>query len=209
MRTLSVAALLATLVASSCGGDGGSCAEGTPCGGEIVPARYKITSFCSSITGTVTSPSCPAGVTVVSTSLNFTGTITFNADKTYASQGSASGTIVETIPASCLSMGGLTVSCAQLSQAIQRNSPGSSCSGSSSCTCTLNLNGQATMGSGTYATSGTTLTLTTAGGSPTSSQYCATPTSVTIMSSSMSNTMGMSGMMTMTMGSSTMVLTKE
>jgi hypothetical protein len=208
MRTLSVTILLA-LTAGACGGsDGKSCSGAAPCGGEISPGRYKIASFCSSVMGNVPSAGCPAGITVASSNLSLTGTVTFNADKTYSTAGMASGSVVETIPQSCLAQGGLTLSCAQLSQLVQQDSPGSSCSGSGACTCTLVLDAQPTAATGTWATSGTTLTITPEGEAGSQSQYCATPSSVDVTSMAM-NGLGMSPMMGTLMGGTNMLLTKE
>jgi hypothetical protein len=210
MRTL--AGLLMLSAMASCGGGDGSCSGGAPCGGEVNPGRYRVASFCSSITGTVKSDFCAAGITVQAGSFSASGTITFNADKTYQSDTTVGGSLVETIPAACLSQGGVQLTCAQLGQALQ--GPGSpskgSCSGTSDCTCTLKFEPQPTMTTGTYATAGTTLTTTPSGDSPSQSQYCATPTSLTLIA----DTRSMLGMMSpemaeMVTGRSAMVLTKE
>jgi hypothetical protein len=210
-RLATVTALMGVLLVGSCGGgDSGSCSGATPCGGDLSPARYKIASYCSTIAGKVTSPSCPAGITVVSNSLTFTGTITFNADKSYQSVSQGSGSLVETIPAQCLTAGGMTVTCAQLNTFFRQGE--GSCTGSGDCTCTINFGGTPSSASGSYATSGTTLTLTPSGGTASQTQYCATPTSVTIISSSMGSMMSSMGMpqtMTMVTGSATTLLTKE
>jgi len=205
MRSLGLVAALAVSMATSCGGGDGSCG-GAACGGEIAAGRYRISSFCSSITGTVQSPLCPMGtIAVVSSALNVSGTITFNADKTYQSVTTLGGTIVEAFSGECLAK--VAGSCAQLNQTF--GGRGGSCTGTTVCTCTLRLAPQDGMAMGTYSTSGTTLTITPTGKNGSPGEYCATPTSLTILSSPAMNGALMPGIASMQMGTSTMTLTRE
>lgn len=219
---LAVLTLGAALV--SCGGGSSSnpaCAGGTACGGEIAAGRYKISSFCIP-SGSMPVEGCAAGVTVNTGNISVTGTFTFNADKTYQTDTTVGGSFAETIPSSCLTMQGVTVSCDQLNS-IVNSDPSASDSfssiqcggGGGGCTCTFALKPQHQTAAGTYSTSGTTLMLNpTNGGEPDSGPYCATPTQVTLLSSmsslGMDMTMpgGMPGMKSME-ASGSIVLTKE
>jgi hypothetical protein len=209
MNRWPVPVLLALSLLASCGGgDGQTCATPAACGGEIAPGRYKITSYCASVNGTIKSEFCPAGIAVNSFDLKVTGTMTFNADKTYSSMGTVGATIVEVIPAECLMRGAIRLTCEQLTQSL-RTSMGmsGSCTGSGACTCTLTIADMPSMASGTYSTGGTSLTITPAGGDASVGQYCATPNQVSLSTTSM-GMMGMPDSLDVT-GQSTTVFTKE
>jgi hypothetical protein len=208
-------ALFATVLSCGGGGEqGGTCLGGPACGGTIATGRYKITSFCAGNSGTMSVAGCAAGVRVDLTGISVSGTMTFNADKSYQTDTNTGGHFTETIPASCLSMQGVTISCAQLNESA-KNDPAALddfssvvCSGTSACTCTFTLKPGHESTSGTYATSGTTLTFSPTSGATDSGPYCATSTQLTLLSGSMA-TMGMPGMPTMSDDSSSIVLTKE
>jgi hypothetical protein len=203
LRNLPVLLVLAAL--TSCGGGDGTCAAVTPCGGTIAAGRYRISSYCVSSSAPLRSNSCPAGITVNFSNFTVKGTVTFNADNTYSTQGTAGGTVTETIPAECLRRGGVQITCAQLQQSLQVQAPDGRCSGNSACTCTFTIENQPTEAMGTYSTSGNILTVTPDGGEASSGSYCATPTEVSFSAMSMSSL----GMMDMTAATSSTVLTKE
>lgn len=197
---------------AGCGGGDKSCVGGAACGGTIAPGRYKISSFCAAVSGTQMVQGCSAGISIDLSGISFTGTMTFNADKTYQTDTTGSGTFSETIPTQCLGGGG-SVDCSKLAEGALSDPDTAmtfsaiTCSGTTACACIFTLKPQHEMASGTYSTSGTTLTLTSAAGEPDSGGYCATPTQLTLTSD-----MGMTGMMGMPeMGSpqSNLVLTKE
>jgi hypothetical protein len=205
-----VAALLGMWAVSSCGGGGGSCEGAAACGGEVNPGRYRIASYCSSVAGTVKSASCPAGITVQNASLEASGTITFNADKTYQSDATLTARFVEIIPAECLRRGTVSITCTQLDEMLQQpaSTTKGSCSGTSSCTCNLTLGPQHATAMGSYSTSDTILTTVTSAGSSSRSEYCATPGSLTLISDTMSG-LGMPSAMQMLTGKSILVLARE
>ncbi|HXU00602.1 MAG TPA: hypothetical protein VN903_06395 [Polyangia bacterium] len=160
---------------STCGsGALASCGKVQPCGGDVV-GSWTINGECvdtSSITMQV-SGACP-GVSIDASGIRITGNATFNADMTYTMNEMISASISESIPASCLRMNGVTVTCAQLDQAIQQEltkQPGvfqsAHCSGLGSCTCTLVLNPQTMNETGTYTTSGMSIAL-----NGSTSEYC-------------------------------------
>jgi hypothetical protein len=166
------------------------------CGGDVV-GTWKIDKVCyadSLVMGA--GSSCPSA-TVEASGITVSGSTSFKADKTYATSTMIGGTIRLTMPPSCLTVNGITVTCAQLQQALAQslgraNSPYdmATCSGSSSCTCTLHLKPQTQQESGTWSTSGNVLTTTAAGQRPESSDYCVKGTELDV-TDTMSMPMGM------------------
>jgi hypothetical protein len=168
-------ALVTTL--AGCGGEsGGSCADGPACGGEIAPGRYRAT--CVSLTGKMTWRQCAEGISILSSNLTTSGTYTFNADKTFQVDVTWSGSITQKIPAGC-SLDGPRLPCAQLGPAISRPGSSVSCTGTDACTCTTTVSDHET-GSGLYQTTGTSLFRQLSGSSPSLTDYCATPTTLTL-----------------------------
>ncbi|HXU83396.1 MAG TPA: hypothetical protein VN914_18515 [Polyangia bacterium] len=210
MRTFGALLALGLATLAGCGGsDSKSCSGGAACGGTIVPGRYKISSYCAAAGGTQKVEGCEAGVGVDLSGVTFTGTMTFNADKTYQTDTVGSGTFSESFPASCL----MGVSCSQIAAFLQGDPDFMSmfsslmCTGTSNCTCSFTLKPQPEMTSGTYSTAGTTLTLTPTAGAPDSGGYCATPTQLVLTSALMAGMMA--GMPEMDQIVSNIVLTKE
>ena len=171
---LSVLFSMALTAVSSCGGSSGSCGKVAPCGGDVV-GNYNITSACLTLSSMdMPLEGCP-GATVNASGIRVSGSASFNADMTYTLNETISASASETIPASCLTMNGITLTCQQLDQAIQQlvtENPGvfqsAHCAGASSCTCSFTLAPMTTNTSGAYTTSGTTLTLSGGGGG----EYC-------------------------------------
>ena len=194
MVVLSVA--LAPIV-SACGGGGGTCAKVAPCGGDVI-GNWTISDACfnTAALNMDLGMSCP-GATFNITGLSVSGSASFNADLTYTTTGTTSISVQETIPVSCLTSGGVTVTCEQLDQQLQQDiaaNPSSlqtgHCTGSSSCTCTITSGPQTTSGTGTYTTSGTTLTITESDGSISSNGYCVQGNELHIVQFDMTMPMG-------------------
>jgi hypothetical protein len=171
--------LALTPMVSACGGSSGSCGKVQPCGGDVV-GNWRISGACldSAALSMDIGMACP-GATINISLVNVSGSASFNADLTYTVTQSASFTAQETIPASCLTSGGLTLTCAQLDQQLQQQIAmdpstfqSARCSGSSSCTCTFTIAPQTSTDTGTYTTSGTTLSITSSDGSTSSNGYC-------------------------------------
>jgi hypothetical protein len=180
--SVGVFGLVALAAFAGCGGgsDGASCGNTAACGGDVV-GTWKITSSCVKADMTDFTADCPTA-TVSSSGLQITGTITYNADKTYTSMATISGKVAVTLPASCLSMGGVTVTCAQLQQLLNTDpSTPTTCTGSSSCTCTVTQMNQTSTENGTYTTTAAGLLTQTAAGNttPDESDYCVKGTSMT------------------------------
>jgi hypothetical protein len=114
-----------------------------------------------------------------------------------------------TIPSSCLTMNGITLSCTQLAQAT--SAAGSAGSGGSAnlfsgltcqtsgtnCVCNFALQSQAVNESGTYSVTGTDLNLKPTGGAASSGAFCVSGNELHMssLSTSMSMNMGTMGSM--------------
>jgi hypothetical protein len=192
--TLALASIL-----SSCGGGSGSCGKVAACGGDVV-GSYTISAGCINsaalnmdIGG---SSSCP-GLAINVAGASVTGSGSFNADMTYTVNETIKLTAVETIPTSCFSTGGITVTCAQLDQELQSEiAAGSSdissghCTGTTTCNCTITTAAMTTTQSGTYTTSGTTITMTSSTGTVSTDSYCVQGNELHVMSVDMTMPMG-------------------
>ena len=152
--------------------DGGpTCAAVAACGGGVV-GRWTITDTCASLDlGAV------CGGTTIQATLTFAGTQTFNADLTYAQVGSAGGTLTYHFPASCIG----AQTCAQVRDRIlSAGSPegmgflfqSATCTSErGGCACDAILSNIPTNETGTYSTSGGTLT-TVHDGTIDATPYC-------------------------------------
>jgi hypothetical protein len=165
-----------------CGGggldSGGSCGQVQPCGGSVV-GSWKLTSSClldgAALLGDEID-SCPAA-TVGVTNLKASGGETFNTDLTYQQTGTETFDATFTLPSSCFAVG---KTCADLQASFQQEMQqgmipitSASCATSgAACVCALPFMVDATE-SGTYATTGTTLSTTPSDGSdPEDDPYC-------------------------------------
>jgi hypothetical protein len=187
---------LAPLV-SACGSSG-SCGKVQPCGGDLV-GDYNVSVACynSAALNMDIGMECP-GATITLSGVGVSGSASFNADLTYTMTTTVAISARETIPASCLMMNGITLTCAQLDQAIQQviaMNPtvyqSARCAGSSSCTCTFTLAPMTQTEAGTYTTSGTTMTTTASGGTSSSDEYCVQGNELHIVQLDMTMPMGM------------------
>ena len=167
------ASIACVLVLAGCvGSDGGSCGKVQACGGDVT-GTWKVAGACGD-EGVMSVSSCPAATGTASET--WSGTLTFNADMTYTTSLTVSGTATTNYPQSCLTAGGTTVSCAQLGQGLEMEimaNPGmfqsAHCTGAASCVCTFMVSSQPMIDSGTYTISGTELaTSGTVGSRP----YC-------------------------------------
>jgi hypothetical protein len=187
---------------SSCGsGGGGTCGTVQPCGGDAT-GTWKISTACISGDSVSTELSqltqvCPSATATLS-DLTVTGTITFNADATYAEMLTESGTVHATVPASCLAQGGLPLTCAQLPALIALASgmsggPTVSCTGSSTCSCTARIPVMTTSTSGTWSRAGTSITLMAADGTEDGGPYCVQGDQIHLISVDMTMSTGPMG----------------
>lgn len=161
-----VAALALFHLACSGSSAGDSCGKVSPCGGDLV-GTWKIVTGC--VTGspstTMSNQACP-GETVGNASVDTSGTATFTADGKYSVTETISSSVSFTVPSSCLTSGGATLSCSDLNATGSGDDggapgPTTSCATSgSSCACTLSQPAQTVTEMGTYVTAGSTFTAT-------------------------------------------------
>jgi hypothetical protein len=124
----------------------------------------------------LTAAVCPAAE-VVPGALAASGTVSFNADQTYAFSLTQTGTVIVNVPATCLMQQGLSLTCEEAAQFIQLSlgsgSPFTSvkCTGASACSCAFEVS---TTGneSGTWAVSGTSLIFNAANGASQADGFC-------------------------------------
>ena len=174
----------------------------TACGGAIV-GTWTITSSCVSESGSMFDSQCPTA-TVRSSGLTITGSVTYNADGTYSSTSTVGGSIYVTLPPSCLTSNGVTITCNQLNQVSQSNPTSGltlNCTGTSTCACTETLASQTSSETGTYTTTAAgLLTDTPTGGTAGQTDYCVKGTTMTQSPHAGSTMMGqtVSGTITLT-----------
>jgi len=180
---------LVFLMSLGCGGSSsgfigtGQCGSFTPCGGSIV-GTWKLTSTCSSMPDAGTS-NCPGEQ--VSTSLQYTGTLTFLSSGAYSVSASISGNANFTYPASCLTSLGMT--CAQIDTNLKATGAtdagiSGACTSASAgaCACTETMKSMPSSEDGTYTTSGSALTMISSSSSTSqdSAEYCVRGNQLTI-----------------------------
>jgi hypothetical protein len=186
----------------SSGGSGGSssCGNVAACGGDIV-GTWNIVAACADVSAgdAGASPACP-NETVSAGPITASGTVTFNADKTYSVSFTESVSETLSVPASCLSSGGTTVSCGDLSTVLGMGSVDdagtttASCTTSgANCSCTIDVSGQNISEMGTYTLSGNTFTTTSSasGTTPGTASYCVQGNTLHVISMDMGSSMGM------------------
>lgn len=202
MRRTSIgaAAVLASALAGGCSGDvGASCGTFAACGGDVV-GIWNVAGACSSADGLGGGDFCP-GATADTSGVSITGKLTYRADMTYETSMTFSGQASMTLPASCLMMGGVTITCASLEAQLKGALTGEpdsifekvTCTGSSSCTCTVAYKPSTQMEAGKYSTSGNVLSTTPTGDSfADKADYCVKGTELDLASDSQTD-MGMAG----------------
>lgn len=190
-------AVLCAALASSCGGGSGgvaSCGKVSPCGGDPVGA-WKFSGQCTNEISAFDNEFCPTATASLS-GVSASGTATFSADSSYTVNLTQSATVNMTIPASCLSQGGITLTCAQLQQSIQAaiaDDPDSpiasvSCSGVGGCSCSMRMS-STNSETGTWAVEGTTLSLSGGDGG----DFCVKDKELHLITVDTTMTMGMMG----------------
>jgi hypothetical protein len=186
---------------SSSGGSGSSasCGSVAACGGDIV-GTWKIVAACADVSAgdAGANPACP-NETVSAGPITASGTVTFNADKTYSVSFTESVSEKLFVPASCLSANGVTLSCSDLGTEFNGTSVDDAgtttvaCTASGTdCNCTFDVSEQNTSEMGTYTLSGNTFTTTASGsGTPGTASYCVQGNTLHVISMDMGSTMGM------------------
>jgi len=156
------------------GGSGASCTGvETACGGDVV-GTWAIAKVCDLFVSTPGTPLC-TGTEYIQSAVTETGTITFKADGTVTEDLTGTGTFREVVPSTCVEVLG---TCAEIDASFQMlvrpgvyTSASCASAASGSCDCTAAFNTTATV-SGTYTTSGPTLTLMNTTNTSTPASYC-------------------------------------
>ncbi len=148
------------IATAAVGCKGNDCQTTPPCGGNIV-GTWKIISACE----TGQPPESDGGgcaQTAEVDSINASGSITYNPDGTYELTIGASVSETVTLSSGCLVGGPTPLTCQDLSGTASTGvgTESESCTTTSTgCSCQISANVPATQGTGTYVTSGTTLTM--------------------------------------------------
>jgi hypothetical protein len=153
------------------GTSGGGCGSVQPCGGSLV-GTWTINDVCINAPPT-TDPSCP-GYTVSDVSATETGTLTFASGGTYTANVNTTVSYTEVTPASCID----PATCADLEDSYVASGTPATCTGTTVCTCRITVTATGGGETGTYATSGSTLTVTPSAGNPSTMGYCVQSDSV-------------------------------
>jgi hypothetical protein len=200
--------LVALTVLAGCDGDGagGSCGKVEPCGGEVV-GDWKVGVAClnrASLMGAV--PTALATVCAAATlgdvAVQTSGSLSFTADMTYTASLTLDASVKVNIPASCL--GGLSCALANVAvQAALAQDPeptikSVTCAGTASCVCTVVSQPQVTDETGTYAKTGTVLTLTSSAAVTDVGDYCVQGKELHLVSLDRSMNLGPMGQATIT-----------
>jgi hypothetical protein len=169
---------------SSPGGGNTTCTPGSNCGGDIV-GRWNMTSPCIIMTGQVPFGTCAQPATMRMTDVQATGYTEYRSDGTYTGSATISGTMLYDFPAVCLTVQGITITCAQLNQAMQAQPADAGMQAitcydgaAGGCTCSAAMAPTTSGGAGTYTTANGVLT-ETFNGSTTQSTYCVEGTKLT------------------------------
>ena len=188
------------------GGGGGNCTSPASCGGNVV-GTWKVTSSCLTASGVSSSADCPQGTASIK-NITAGGTVTYNSDMTYTAMRSLIADFDLTLPASCLTVQGITVTCAQLETAIASDPTSgfmsfSCASAGGGCDCSGKIGDDNLNETGTFTTAANVLTETAAGGQPDPSDYCVQGNTLLIlphmdMSMAMTGDLTISGSITLT-----------
>jgi hypothetical protein len=147
------------------GTSGGGCGTVQPCGGSLV-GTWGITQIC--VNGpTMGDPNCP-GDTVSNVSATETGTLVFASGGTYTANVSSTVMYSEMTPVSCVD----PLTCAELADSYAAIGGAATCTGTTVCACMIAIASSGSAEAGTYAASGTSVTVTPSGGTPRAMGYC-------------------------------------
>ena len=172
----------AAAVVPACGSSGdasaASCGAVQPCGGSLV-GTWTVQAACQPVEDFTSGEECPAATIDQSAHIT-SGSLTFNADMTFTSSVSQSGTLRVMAPLACVA----AATCDEYASSIVPSSPDDTITcttvGGDTCDCSLvHPMPQIRSASGTYTTAGNTLTLTSS--SAASSSYCVQGNTLHIM----------------------------
>jgi hypothetical protein len=184
---LGITAASASISLPGCGSGGGAlCGGGVACGGDIV-GDWSVVGYCD--TFTTAFADCP-NATFDNSGVDASGIAHFGADLTYAVNVTLSGALTLTLPAACV-RSGTSLSCLDLDSSFASTvlDPDSSFTTAGcqtvdggSCRCAFAFRPTTSADSGTYISSDGSLTMFTSGGNVNAASYCATASSLEIIS---------------------------
>ncbi len=166
------------------------CGSVPACGGNVV-GTWTASDVCiSGASTTVMMGTCSATVVAMP---HVSGTATFNGDGTFTATTAIAIDETIAIPAACLTQSGVTIPCSLFGQLISEAEgdagTGAACSSATGggCTCLITSQNQPTTSTGTYATSGDSITTTDSTGTsglPSTSTYCVNGSHLHLISTS-------------------------
>ncbi len=174
-----------------------SCGKVQPCGGDIV-GDWNLVAACETtaaidadLANDPMSSECPT-ITASNVHVSIFGSLMFNADSTYSTSQQAKVTFDVNIPASCSATLSCAVAEANLQAALEAGSISSGSCAGTPCVCheVVPANRSDT---GTYATTGRTVTTTPMAGIVSSADYCIRGSTAHFMNVSMSMSLGAMG----------------
>jgi hypothetical protein len=163
--------------------------------GSCVNSAALMSTFTDALGG-----GCP-GATISNASVTTSGTLSLNADMTYAISGDQTVKFTMNVPASCLN--GAT--CADLATQLQNDFPTATCTGSSSCACALSQDAPQT-DSGTYTISGSQIVIESPSQGESTQSFCVQGSTLHLVDVDSTTNMGPMGMATI---DSDTLLTKQ
>ena len=190
-------ALAACVLAAGCSTSSSSSSGGTDCtmfsacGGDVT-GTWTLTKACTSGAPNPLATQCPSSTFQIVETVG--GTINFKSDGTYSANTTSSSAGDFTLPASCL----MGATCAQLQASLNQagdggtGTMGTCTDAAGGCSCHVTAAGSNSATTGTYSTSGTTITLNNK-----PSPYCVKGNGLLIQAQS--GTMGMTGSGTITL----------
>ncbi|HWP06310.1 MAG TPA: arabinofuranosidase catalytic domain-containing protein [Polyangiaceae bacterium] len=201
---------------SSGAGSTGTCPDVTACGGNVL-GTWNVSASCLTMSGQLDLPTAgldPRSCTSAPLTghLSVTGSITYNADETYADHTVTTGSAHVDLAAGCLLISGTKIDCKGAATALEaaglRPATCTVAPTGGGCSCDGTVNQMGGIGqptpipgtSGNYLASNNVLTLTTDSGNPTQA-YCASGTTLTVTPQSTTSTK-ISGTITLTQGGS-------
>lgn len=160
---------------SSTGGAGPTCGS-PPCGGDLT-GTWTIQKACASGSESITIPNCSSSATLTVTNISDSGTATFAASGTQQGNSTVSFSEHLVVPQGCST----AAKCAQYQTALSAQSgvTNATCNFQGTCTCDLTQTTSSTA-SGTYQTSGTSVTVIDGSGNQTVASYCVANNTLTM-----------------------------
>jgi hypothetical protein len=158
---------------SSSGGASSNCQLVSACGGDIA-GSWTIVDFCPDTSAV------PEAIMQICESAKLeydepkvSGTVDYNADKSYTQNASATGTGYLVLDQACLKQDSVTLTCKQVEEAINDKAKSRfTCSmAGTGCRCGLNIDQKST-DTGTYAVAGQNLSLTDKSGTKADNSFC-------------------------------------